>query len=445
MRWRQTKSAGPVFIWTAVRTIMALTIAAIFISTPTEIIGGPQTFVTSDAVGEASGPVSTASMGARCAGGTFDDTAAFQAALNTGRTVYAPALGGECHITRALVMKTSGQIFHGDGRARTKIVVGTDFTGQGVFVAKTNEPGPIWRDFSIIFIQPDTTNRAKLNQYPPAFMLRQTPRFEIEHVGCYVASTCIDMRGNAGGATIADMQMSAFQVGIEIDGSLDTVRISDLHWYPFGLTSSQRQLFAGLMGCPVGLRVGRMDNIIIRGGLFGGCKGIEFQKTPNGFASGSISDSDFDTYSGLSLDSGVILVSNCHFALGTPSAQAITSTGGILSVSASFFLVAADLQQPVIENSGSVDFTLSNSTALFGGRDATFYLQKGGIGTLDNNSILSDNGASKPLVVFSGGELSLVSNKIISSTKAVAGIFVRSTTSSRPQLYNNIVGPWKVE
>lgn len=48
----------------------------------------------------ASGPVSTADTGARCIGTGFDDTAAFQAAIDTGRTVYAPALNGSCNITR---------------------------------------------------------------------------------------------------------------------------------------------------------------------------------------------------------------------------------------------------------------------------------------------------------------------------------------------------------
>ncbi len=182
----------------------------------------------------AAGPVSTAATGARCIGPAYDDTAAFQAAIDTGHTVYAPALGGQCHITRPLVMKTPGQIFHGDGRARTKIAIQPGFAGAGVFVAKTGEPGPVWRDFSVSFVQPDTDDRAKLTRYPPAFSVPDTPRFEMEHMGCYVATTCVDMKGNSGGATIADLQMSAFEVGIDIDGSLDTVRLLSIHGWPFG-------------------------------------------------------------------------------------------------------------------------------------------------------------------------------------------------------------------
>ena len=79
-------------------------------------------------------------------------------------------MGGRCHITRPLVMKTPGQIFHGDGRARTKIAIQPGFAGAGVFVAKTGEPGPVWRDFSVSFVQPDTDDRARLTRYPPAFL-----------------------------------------------------------------------------------------------------------------------------------------------------------------------------------------------------------------------------------------------------------------------------------
>ncbi len=74
-------------------------------------------------------------------------------------------------------MKTPGQIFHGDGRARTKIAIQPGFAGAGVFVAKTGEPGPVWRDFSVSFVQPDTDDRAKLTRYPPAFSVPDTPRF----------------------------------------------------------------------------------------------------------------------------------------------------------------------------------------------------------------------------------------------------------------------------
>ena len=283
-------------------------------------------------------PASTAAYGARCVGPAFDDTAAFQAAIDTGRTVYAPAMGGHCHVTRALAMKTPGQILHGDGRARTKIEVQPDFAGEGVFVAKTGEPGPVWRDLSVSFAQPDTDDRAKLTHYPPAFSVRNTPRFEMEHVGCYLATVCVDMKGNSGGATIADLQFDAFEVGIDIDGSLDTVRVTDPHWYPFGMGKRQQALFFDQgKARAIGLRIGRMDDLVLRGGIFLGGIGILVLPSPGASLSGSISDTDFDSGSGLEMRSGTLQIHGSEFVLGFPKAQGIRQFGGVIVVSACFF------------------------------------------------------------------------------------------------------------
>ena len=71
----------------------------------------------------------------------------------------------------------------------------------------------------------------------------------MEHMGCYLATVCVDMKGNSGGAMVDDLQFSAFEVGIDIDGSLDTVRITDPHWWPFFLSSQQQKLFFRSRSC----------------------------------------------------------------------------------------------------------------------------------------------------------------------------------------------------
>ena len=274
------------------------------------------------AAAAAAGPVSTAAYGARCIGAAHDDTAAFQAAIDTGRTVYAPAMGGRCHITRPLVMKTPGQIFGGDGRARTKIVIEPGFSGQGVFVAQTGEPGPVWRDFSVSFVQPDVDDRAKLTRYSPAFYAVSTPRFEMEHMGCYVATTCVDMKGNSGGATIADLQMSAFEVGIDIDGSLDTVRVTDPHWWPFGLSKAQQTIFYD-QGAKraIGMRLGRLDDFVLKGGLFLGGVAIEETERDGPSLSGSIANTTFDSGAGIIMRGGTLQVSSSQFVLSFAGAK----------------------------------------------------------------------------------------------------------------------------
>ena len=278
-----------------------------------------------------SGWASTAAFGARCIGPAFDDTGAFQLAIDTGRTVYAPALSGRCHISHPLIFRTPGQIIIGDGRARTQLLVEPGFTGAGVLVAATGEPGPEWRDFSVRFEQPYVPELAKLVRYPPAFMTRGTPRFQIKDVGCYLATTCIDMTGNTGGATVSDFQMSAFEAGIDIDGAEDTVRLISIHAWPFGAAGPKQmaQILAGVKW----LRVGRVDDLKIVGGMFLGGVAVDFRASSQGAATGSITNTDFDSnHRAIVMSAGNISVAGGYFASGGLASQQVVLTGGTLGI-----------------------------------------------------------------------------------------------------------------
>ena len=115
-------------------------------------------------------------------------------------------------------MTHPSQLIYGDGRLATHIRSG-DPHGfkRGMFVAATGEPGPIFRDFGIFYNQPDTSDPKALITYPPAFVMDKTPRFRMEHMGCYVATVCIEAKENAGGSILQDVQMTAFRTGIDID------------------------------------------------------------------------------------------------------------------------------------------------------------------------------------------------------------------------------------
>ena len=421
------------------RAALIAALIATFVSTSARaLVATPS---TPDLVAAAAaGPVSTAALGARCIGPAFDDTAAFQAAIDTGHTVYAPALGGQCHITHALVMRTPGQIFHGDGRARTKIAIDPGFTGEGVFVAKTGEPGPVWRDFSVSFAQPDTDERAKLTRYPPAFSALNTPRFEMEHLGCYVATMCVDMKGNSGGATIADLQMSAFEVGIDIDGSLDTVRVIDPHWWPFSLSQGQQTIFMdqGSHRC-IALNVGRIDDLVVRGGLFLGGLAIHVFQGKSGSAFGTIDGTDFDSTSGIAAEAGFLQIAAVAFTLGTKGAQAIVTTGGEVTIASSMVFVGAPLKAPAVElNGGSL--SIMGSQLHGNGFDVSTIAQISSQSTL----VLTGNIFSRtPGVPYAHPTIDLVDGRMIANgnfaTDKGAGIgtFLHVT---KDDAFNRIVG-----
>ena len=204
-------------------------------------------------------------------GGSLTDTQAVQRDLDGGKTVDLPR--GDFFPARPLFLKTPGQLIHGAGRNATRIHVRPGFAGDGVFTAVTNmSMGPVFRDFLVLFEQPDTGDFGQLIRYPPAFNLVSVPRFEMAHVGCFEAMVCVDMT-NSSGASIYDLQFSAFDRGIIIDNALDTTRIIDPHWFPFNIKPKQQALFAS-QGAhrPVGISIGRADDFVLRGGLFlGGC------------------------------------------------------------------------------------------------------------------------------------------------------------------------------
>lgn len=144
------------------------------------------------------------------------------------------------------------------------------------------------------------------------------------------------MTGNSGGTYIKDVQMSALNIGIRIDGALDTVRIEDLHFWVFDLTANQITLFND--GTTVGIKVGRCDDLKITGCMLINQTCIYFTGAgTQSFA--SISDTDFDYLGMLAIDNGsIVRVSNCFFSKGANSGRSIEcSNSSVLVSNCKFF------------------------------------------------------------------------------------------------------------
>ena len=297
-----------------------------------------------------------------------DDTAAIQAALATGKSVYIPT--GTYRLSNALSCTTPGQIIYGDGRTRTVLYVDNisysfNLAASGVIVFNSGEPGPTLKDFGISFEQPDTATRGSLVNYPPAIYARSTPRFQIINCRITRAMTGIDMLGNSGGATIDGLEMSAFNFGVLIDGSLDTVRVQSLQYWPFGLSGNQSSIFFDASN--VGIRCGRCDDLKITSCLFinGGSQVTFINGTfgpLTGPAFGAIIDTDFDNQACLRMNQvgGIIAVTNCYFTIGDANDQPIILINGSMKV------VGCDFQSSVIVN---------NYQVLQDGPDGSSYLQ----------------------------------------------------------------------
>lgn len=151
--------------------------------------------------------------------GVADSTAAINAALATGLSVYCPGTfaGANYKVdSGSLVFNTSAQLLFGDGRG-PGVTGGTRFifsvaTGRanGLLEFLCGEPGPRIQDIALCCVQPDTSTRARLTNYPPVIFAQNCPRFSLTRVGIYGGIVAIDMRGNSGGVYIDDLQTACF-------------------------------------------------------------------------------------------------------------------------------------------------------------------------------------------------------------------------------------------
>jgi hypothetical protein len=285
--------------------------------------------------------------------GATNDTAAIQAAINTGKRVYIPT--GNYYITDALTIATTGQMITGDGRNKSLLKVTSAFnlSANGVIVFTGGEPGAELMSFGINFTQPDTNVRASLTAYPPAIYAVNTPRFTIYDMKITNATNGINMSGNSGGAIIDLLEMSAYNTGIYIDGCLDTVRINKFHFYSFDMTANQTQIFRSL---PTNaLSVGYVDGLMIS----------EFL---------NISHTGLYTFPGVSGNPPWIYISNSGF----DSFNGIHHTFGRLEVVNSYITLQSGQSVYGIEMEGSSFAQFSNCYLACGDTGKQFVIMKNG-------------------------------------------------------------------
>ena len=391
-------------------------------------------------------------------GDTFtDDTAAFQAAVNTGKRVYVPT--GQYRLSNAINFATPGQMIEGDGRTKSvfyidNITYSFNMNAAGVFVFTSGEPGPSIRDIGIQFEQPDTAVRANLVNYPPAIYARSTPRFQLLNMKISRAITGVDMQGNSGGATIQGMEMSAFGLGINIDGSLDTVRIDSLQYWPFDLSGNQSSIFFDSSN--LGINCGRCDDLKISRCLFinGGTQVNFFNGTfgpLTGPAFGAITDTDFDNQAALRMNQtgGIIAVTDCYFTIGDANDQPIVLQSGSLKV------VACDFQSAVIVNNYQVVQNGANGDSYLqiigcrfasSGPGAGFINCNGGDITVSDNFFIAPPNvtySNAQVIVTGTGRMIFNANKC-RDKGAGGGTFWTSTVNNNCIVTNNQPLGWSI-
>jgi len=291
-------------------------------------------------------PVSVKWFGAK-GDGTTNDTTAFRNAIATGLPVHIPDSATPYIILDQITCSAAGQLIYGDGKVSSAIQIGATFnlSATGVFVTSSLLlPGPQFRDFSINFIQPDTTVKGSLTNYPPAFYTNNSARQLFRGLKITAAMTAFMLFGNPGGTTIADCELSAFNDHININGSADTVTVDNCRFEPDTLTANQTTIYLSGSTGGVGIRSARCDDLQVSNCLFYTGQGMILTRDGSGNPTfGTFSNVAFDTTNGINMTDGYIQLASCYFTAASASVNPIVMSGGRITIGDAWFFAAVAL------------------------------------------------------------------------------------------------------
>lgn len=268
--------------------------------------------------------------------GVADSTTAFLNAFATGRRVKAPA--GRFKLTNQINLSTIGQVFEGAGREATVLVIPATFNLSATGVFRPTVQSCEFRNFSIEFTQPDTSVRASLVAYPPAFDLYAIPGTVVDNVRIVAAKTVFEMRNNSGQSTISNVICSFFDYGARLDGAIDSVRFNSVHFWPVGLTANQQSIMTS--NATIGLDIGRADDLKGAECLFFCGTPINAYAGAGGGCFATFSNCDLDGFRGLVISAGDISFVGGFQSAGNSSAQKLIQTGGRVTYSGVTQLIA---------------------------------------------------------------------------------------------------------
>lgn len=290
------------------------------------------------------------------------DGALIQAAVATGGRVH---IVGQCLLDQPVTFTTAGQEFYGDDRTTSVLNVASILTTGALilpnasgFPTLSGVAGPNIHDIGISFAQANSSTRAGLTAFTPAIYAQNAGRFKLTKLRITNAMVGVDARSATGGFTADDVEVSAMSAAFLLDVIGDSVKLSHIHIWPFGIlgtgcglapasATGECLLYAQTnLGCtpettsgtdgPIGVWSGLMSDLHWSESLVLVGQGACFVTT-TGITVGDIAGVSFDTYSGIINQTGNLRVTGGYFFLVNDNYQAILQSGGSIQASNIFF------------------------------------------------------------------------------------------------------------
>lgn len=299
------------------------------------------------------------------------------------------------------------------GAEQTILQIPASYTRTDGVIITTNGgigTGATIEGLQINFFQPSTATRASMIHYPPAIVVGQRARI----LHCKINQAWVGVDGTqspyCGGLLVDDLQISSFNVGIQIDNCLDTVRLNNLHAWPFGFTTDTLKMTAFEDPTNIGVSCGRCDGLEINDGLFFIGLGL-FSFVGTGAFPGQpiilISNTDFDSFNGIAMSGGLITVTSSCLTLingytslnivgGSISFSGvkwisaggdyfINQGGGDVQISGGQVFLSPMTHSPFTVQSGTADFRASDLKIDSLAIDQTVFSNLGGYMSITNS------------------------------------------------------------
>lgn len=389
----------------------------------------------------AGAPVSVLDYGAVLDGVT-DDTAAWNAALATGRVIEFPE--GQSRITNRLNFSaTEGSSITGAGRYKSQFLVSySTFNMSTDSVIKMNAAHQGLRHLGIIFDQPSTSIRASVKQYPNAIYLNGYSRPILHSLLIQAGWVGIAGQGNTGGAVIDDIQTGCFFHNLLLDGAADSVRISRFHVWPFGIAGDANLMLVWQDNNTIGMDLGRVDDIHITDCLVFSAR-IRMLDYGTGFPTGTLANLALDSkYSWIEMTAGKMTMSNVNGGTNVTNQNIINIAGGELKING-LAMECGTQHLPLVSVTGGT-FICSNIFVTSFGFNSSVFRQTGGRMFLSNGYLeaATINRAAAMIDIVSGR--AVVTGIRASDSAGATGDFIKIATDDFHTITGNQPLGWSI-
>lgn len=342
---------------------------------------------------------------------------------------------------------TSSKLYCSGGADNTVFNVPSTYAvSTGVINVTGGYPNAMIEGCGIAFPQPDVSARASLIQYAAwAINAPGQPYVSIRHVKVSRAWNGINLQGNTGGAVVDDYQVSSFNSGISIDGAADLVKINQMQWWQFGLTTNQLVAFAN--GSNIGITSGANPNLQLSNSKFGGGIGLDFITTVNGITqAASLSNVQFnDSVYGLVVNSGTVNCSSCSFLMSVATSYAVNQSGGTLSISSSMLLGGGSATNPVIFSTNGY-LTVSTSQFNIPSDRQRIYVGGGSTAVITDNSFSQTPNAAytQPIIYGDNSSRVTATGNSFQDKGSNGGVGIQVVQDSHHQISHNRMVGWQI-